>query len=80
MRWFWRFWPDALPKDLRAKALTYGLAGAFLFRFIMIELGPVSAPMADRQAVIGGGYLLWISLQHFFFQKDEPKPSLERLR
>jgi YkoY family integral membrane protein len=65
-----------LPKDLRAKALTYGLIGALVFRTIMIAL----AGFLLRWRVvklIGGGYLVWISLQHFFFTKEEPKPSLD---
>lgn len=60
-----------LPEDLRAKALTYGLGGAFVFRFIMIA----SAAFLLQWRVVkllGGGYLLWISLQHFFFKKPEP--------
>lgn len=65
-----------LPKDLRAKALTYGLGGAFVFRFIMIGLAQYLLQWRIVK-LIGGGYLLWISLQHFFFKKEEPKPSLE---
>jgi len=62
-----------LPKPMRAKALTYGLGGAFVFRFIMIGL---AAYLLQWRIVklIGGGYLLWISLQHFFFSKPEPQP------
>ena len=65
-----------LPKDLRAKALTYGLAGAFVFRFIMIG---AAAYLLQWRIVklIGGGYLVWISLQHFFFKKPEPKLAID---
>ena len=65
-----------LPKDLRAKALTYGLGGAFVFRFIMIGC---AAYLLQWRIVklIGGGYLLWISLRHFFFATPEPKPSMD---
>jgi YkoY family integral membrane protein len=65
-----------LPEEMRAKALTYGLAGAFVFRFIMIG----SAAYLLRWRVvklIGGGYLLWISVQHFFFKKPEPRASID---
>jgi YkoY family integral membrane protein len=67
-----------LPAELRAKALTYGLGGAFIFRFIMIGL---AAHLLRWRVVklIGGGYLLWISLQHFFFKKPEPQPSMEEI-
>ena len=64
-----------LPKPLRAKALTYGLAGALVFRSIMVGL---SFYLLQWRIVklLGGGYLLWISLQHFFLKKPEPPPSL----
>lgn len=65
-----------LPKSLRAKALTYGLGGAFVFRFIMI--GSAAYLLQWRIVkLIGGGYLLWISLQHFFFRKPEPKAEID---
>jgi YkoY family integral membrane protein len=63
-----------LPEHLRAKALTYGLVGALVFRTIMIAL----AGFLLRWRVVkllGGGYLVWISFQHFFFKKEDPKPS-----
>ncbi len=65
-----------LPKPLRGKALTYGLGGAFIFRFIMI--GSAAYLLQWRIVkLIGGGYLLWIALQHFFFQKPEARPSVD---
>ena len=63
-----------LPKEMRAKALTYGLVGAFFFRFIMIGLAQRLLQWRIVK-LIGGGYLLWIALQHFFFKKEEPKLS-----
>jgi YkoY family integral membrane protein len=63
-----------LPKSVRGKALTYGLGGAFVFRFIMIALAQFLLQWRIVK-LIGGGYLLWISLQHFFFKKPEPHPS-----
>jgi YkoY family integral membrane protein len=65
-----------LPKQLRAKALTYGLAGAFVFRFIMIGLAQYLLQWRIVK-LIGGGYLLWISLQYFFFKKEEPKLAID---
>jgi len=65
-----------LPKQLRAKALTYGLAGAFVFRFIMIGFAQYFLQWRMVK-LIGGGYLLWISLQYFFFKKEEPKLSID---
>lgn len=64
-----------LPEPLRAKALTYGLAGAFVFRSIMIGLAQYLLQWRIVK-LIGGGYLLWISVQHFFLKKPEPPPSL----
>lgn len=64
-----------LPEQMRARALTYGLGGAFVFRFIMI--GSAAYLLQWRVVkLIGGGYLLWISLQHFFFKRREPQPSI----
>jgi YkoY family integral membrane protein len=64
-----------LPKPLQAKALTYGLGGAFVFRFLMI--GSAAYLLQWRVVkLIGGAYLLWISLQHFFLKKPEPHSSL----
>ena len=60
-----------LPKEMQAKALTYGLGGSFVFRFIMIGLAQYLLQWRVVK-LIGGGYLLWISLQHFFFKKEEP--------
>jgi YkoY family integral membrane protein len=64
-----------LPKPVRAKALTYGLGGAFVFRLIMIGLATYLLRWRIVK-LIGGGYLLWISLQHFFLKKPEPHLSL----
>jgi YkoY family integral membrane protein len=62
-----------LPKPLRAKALTYGLVGALVFRTIMV--GSAAFLLQWRIVkLLGGGYLLWISLQHFFLKKPEPPP------
>jgi YkoY family integral membrane protein len=61
-----------LPKALQTKALTFGLAGAFVFRFIAI--GSAAYLLHWRIVkLIGGGYLLWISFQHFFLKKPEPE-------
>jgi YkoY family integral membrane protein len=62
-----------LPKALRGKALTYGLVGSFFFRFIMIGS---AAYLLHWHIVklLGGGYLLWISAQHFL-QKQPELPS-----
>jgi YkoY family integral membrane protein len=65
-----------LPKTMRGKALTYGLAGSFVFRAIMIGLATYLLRWRVVK-LIGGGYLLWISVQHFFFKKAEAAPSID---
>lgn len=62
-----------LPKALRGKALTYGLIGSFFFRFLMIGLAQYLLHWRVVK-LIGGGYLVWISLQHFL-QKAPEEPD-----
>lgn len=59
-----------LPKHQQARALTYGLAGAFVFRFIAIA----TAAYLLRWRIVkllGGGYLLWIALKHLLSKRSE---------
>lgn len=65
-----------LPKHQQKRALTYGLVGAFLFRFIAIAMA--AWLMHWRWVmVIGGGYLIYICVKHFFFEdKDAETPVL----
>jgi YkoY family integral membrane protein len=54
-----------LPKDQQRRALTYGLVGAFVFRFIAI--GSASYLLQWRIVkLLGGGYLLWIAIRHLY--------------
>jgi YkoY family integral membrane protein len=53
-----------LPKDLRSKALTYGLGGSFFFRFLAIASANYLLHWRIVK-LIGGGYLLWISVKFF---------------
>jgi YkoY family integral membrane protein len=53
-----------LPKEQHAKALTYGLVGALVFRIIAI--GSAAYLLQWRVVkLIGGAYLVWIAAQHF---------------
>jgi len=56
-----------LPKKQQGRALTYGLVGAFVFRFIAIF---TAAWLLHYRIVklIGGGYLLYVALKYFFFE------------
>jgi YkoY family integral membrane protein len=54
-----------LPKEQQTKALTYGLAGAIIFRIIAL----FSASFLMRWTwvkFVGGGYLIWIAAAHWW--------------
>jgi YkoY family integral membrane protein len=54
-----------LPKEQQTKALTYGLAGAFVFRIIAI--GAAAYLLRWRIVkLLGGGYLLWVAGKHLW--------------
>jgi YkoY family integral membrane protein len=59
-----------LPKHQRARALSYGLIGAFVFRVIAI----CTASFLLQWTVvkfIGGAYLVYIAVKHLFFEAKE---------
>ena len=60
-----------LPKHQQSRALTYGLVGAFVFRIIAIAL---AAYLLGWRIVklIGGLYLVYVAVKHFFFEADDP--------
>jgi YkoY family integral membrane protein len=67
-----------LPKDQQKKALTYGLVGAFIFRFIALAM--VTYLVKWRWVkFIGGGYLLYIGIKSLIFgeSKDEAGNKLK---
>lgn len=59
-----------LPKHQQKKALMYGIWGAYLFRFIAIGLGLYLVQLRWVK-ILGALYLLWMSLQYFFFNAKE---------
>lgn len=59
-----------LPKHLQKKALTYGLIGALVFRFIAILATSYLIKMRWLKFV-GGGYLLWIAIHELFLKGSE---------
>jgi YkoY family integral membrane protein len=63
-----------LPKFLQRRALTYGLLGALVFRIIAVV---TAAWLLHWRFVklIGGGYLLWVAIKHFLFERDEGNPD-----
>src|SRR4029453_8008036 len=59
-----------LPKHQQGKALTYGLVGAFVFRLIAVATAAYLIRIRVIQ-LLGGLYLVYISVKHFFFESDE---------
>ena len=59
-----------VPKHLQGRALTYGLIGAFVFRFIAVATAQY---LLEWHVVklIGGGYLVYIAVKHLFFESQE---------
>src|SRR3954465_11633371 len=59
-----------LPKQLRGRALTYGLVGAFVFRVIAIF---TAAWLLEWRFVklLGGAYLIYVAGKPFFFDSRE---------
>ena len=63
-----------LPREYQKKALTYGLVGAFVFRFLSI--GMAAWLLRWRWVkLIGGGYLVFIAVRHLFFESKEEQPE-----
>jgi YkoY family integral membrane protein len=53
-----------LPKEQQHKALLYGLAGAFVFRFAAILLASYILGLWWLQ-MVGAAYLVWVAVKHF---------------
>ncbi len=59
-----------LPKEMRARALSYGLIGAFVFRVIAILLAGFLLQWTIAK-LIGGGYLIFIALKHLLSDSSD---------
>src|SRR5688572_29849895 len=59
-----------LPKNEQAKALWYGLAGAFVFRFAAVLLASILLQWTFAK-FLGGAYLVYIAVRHLFFESKE---------
>lgn len=57
-----------LPKDQQKKALFYGLAGAFIFRFAALFMITLLVDIWQIQA-LGAAYLLFISIKNIYDQR-----------
>ncbi|MBI5190069.1 MAG: TerC family protein [Nitrospirae bacterium] len=65
-----------LPKKQQKRALSYGIIGAFVFRFIaLIFAAYLMKLMAFK--LIGGGYLIYLAMKHmyFFYKEDAHQAS-----
>ncbi|WP_425614970.1 hypothetical protein NA78x_004854 [Anatilimnocola sp. NA78] len=59
-----------LPVHQRARALSYGLIGAFVFRVIAICTASLLLQLPFVK-FIGGAYLVYIAVKHLFFESKE---------
>jgi YkoY family integral membrane protein len=59
-----------LPPHQRTRALTYGLVGAFVFRFVAVATATYLLQWRWVK-LIGGGYLVFIAVKHLFFESQE---------
>jgi YkoY family integral membrane protein len=59
-----------LPKQQRAKALSYGLLGAFFFRVVAICTAGLLLQWTFVK-FLGGAYLVFIAVKHLFFETAE---------
>jgi YkoY family integral membrane protein len=64
-----------LPAEQRQKALTYGIWGAFLFRFISLFFLTTLMSLTWIKFV-GGGYLIYIALRNLIAPKKEDEFGL----
>ncbi|WP_249365705.1 TerC family protein [Cytobacillus citreus] len=63
-----------LPKKQQKKALTYGLFGAYFFRFIFIGLGTLLIKFWWIK-VLGAAYLAWIVIKHFWIGENDEETN-----
>lgn len=65
-----------LPEKQQKKALTYGLAGAVIFRLISLTI-ITSLVRWHWVKAVGGGYLIFIAIKHLIFPAatEEGKPA-----
>lgn len=65
-----------LPKSQQNRALRYGIWGAFIFRFIAI-LFAYQLIQFWFLKVIGGAYLIYLTVKHFVFDGGEGEDGVE---
>src|SRR5271154_7014408 len=67
-----------LPKTQQKKALTYGIFGAFGFRFLALTVITYLLK-AFWMKFIGGAYLIWLAMNHFFGTDDQEKNQDQKI-
>src|SRR5829696_10341241 len=67
-----------LPKHQQKRALTYGLVGAFVFRLIAIATATFLLKWTIFK-LLGGGYLIYVAVKHFFFEHHDAEKEQIRL-
>jgi len=65
-----------LPRNEQSKALWYGLAGAFLFRFTAVVLASLLLRWTFAK-FLGGAYLVYIAVRHLFFEHGQEQESIK---
>lgn len=66
---------QSLPNKVeQEKSLFYGLFGAYIFRFLVIGIGVYLIDFWWIK-VLGAGYLFYLFLKHFFFNKKQPSEA-----
>jgi YkoY family integral membrane protein len=65
-----------LPKHQRARALSYGLIGAFVFRVIAICTASLLLQLPFVK-FIGGAYLVYIAVKHLFFEAKSEHDDIQ---
>lgn len=63
-----------LPPEKQKKALTYGIWGAFAFRFVSLFFLTKLMGVSWIKWV-GGGYLIWMAAKNLFFREDVDAPE-----
>lgn len=65
-----------LPRNEQAKALWYGLAGAFVFRFTAVLLASLLLRWTFAK-FLGGAYLVYIAVRHLWFEHQEEQEPIK---
>lgn len=68
-----------LPPNLQRKALTYGFAGAVVFRFISVMLAS-KLMQWNWVKILGGAYLVGLALKHLVFRASSEEQTMKKAK